>query len=65
MNCPKCKTEIPDRDIALYLASKGGSKTGPTKARDSAKMRAAALKRWKNRRKNPQPARQFEKVKKK
>jgi general stress protein YciG len=46
MNCPKCKTEIPDADIAEYLGRKGGSKTGPSKARDPEKMRAAALKRW-------------------
>jgi hypothetical protein len=41
MNCPKCKTEIPDAEIARHLASKGGKKTGPTKARSSGKMREA------------------------
>lgn len=46
MNCPKCGTKISDRAIARQLASKGGKTTGKTKARDSNKMREAALKRW-------------------
>ena len=51
MKCPKCKANIPDKKIAGYLASKGGSKKGPTKARDPEKMRLAALKSWENRKK--------------
>lgn len=34
---------------AVELGRLGGKTTGPTKARDPAKMRAAALKRWGNR----------------
>jgi general stress protein YciG len=48
MKCPQCSYEIPDKKIAKHLAAKGGSKTGPTKARDPEKMRAAVMKRWKN-----------------
>jgi hypothetical protein len=50
LNCPKCKTPIADKRIlseaAKIRGSKGGKTTGKTKARDSKKMRAAALKRW-------------------
>lgn len=45
MKCKKCKTEIPDVEIAHYLASKGGSAgTGKAKARDPEKMREAQKK---------------------
>jgi general stress protein YciG len=41
-------TTLPE-SVRAYLARlgrKGGSTTGPTKARDPDKMRAAAKKRW-------------------
>jgi general stress protein YciG len=42
--CPKCQSKIPDALIAEHLGRKGGQTTGPTKARDSAKMREAQKK---------------------
>jgi general stress protein YciG len=48
MNCPKCKSPISDemvlKEAAAINGRKGGQTTGPTKARDSAKMREAQKK---------------------
>ena len=49
----KKKSKVPP-EVSRYLSElgrKGGSKTGPTKARDSEKMSAAARKRWADARK--------------
>lgn len=43
IKCPKCGTKI---NAAKLFASKGGSATGPTKARTPEQARAAAMVRW-------------------
>jgi len=43
----KDKTNVISAYMA-HIGSKGGRKTGPSKARDSKAMRAAAKKRWAN-----------------
>lgn len=36
MNCPKCKTKIPDKAIAKHFASKGGKKMTSAKKQANA-----------------------------
>lgn len=43
IKCPECKEEMK---CLRCFQSKGGSATGPSKARDSAKMSKAAKVRW-------------------
>jgi hypothetical protein len=47
MNCPHCNKRISDKVLAKHLASKGGSATGPSKARSSEQARAAVMARIK------------------
>jgi hypothetical protein len=47
MKCPHCQKNISDKTIAKHLASKGGSTTGPSKARSSEQARAAVMARIK------------------
>jgi hypothetical protein len=47
MNCPHCNKRISDKTIAKHLASKGGSASGPRKARSSEQARAAVMARIK------------------
>jgi len=44
--CPHCEKKQPATHFSCASGAKGGSAKGPSKARDSAKMKAAALKRW-------------------
>lgn len=46
-NCPLCEKNVAATHFACTFAAKGGSAgTGKAKARPSAIMRAAAVKRW-------------------
>jgi hypothetical protein len=52
MNCPKCKTEIPDEKIVAEAARINGAKgKGKSKARTSEQARAAVMARWEKPRK--------------
>jgi hypothetical protein len=46
MKCPHCGKNISDKEVRRHIMSLQGKKKGSSKARDSEKMRQAALKRW-------------------
>lgn len=46
MNCPHCGKHIPGALSASEMGKVGGRASGPRKARDPQKMRAAADVRW-------------------